>query len=81
MMSAVKPGGLFLLEGYRPEQVDYRTGGPPKREHMYTREWLQTTFTGWEILVLEDYDAVIHEGQAHDGISALIDLVARKIDG
>ena len=81
MQSAVKPGGLFLLEGYRPEQVDYRTGGPPKREHMYTREWLQTTFTGWEILVLEDYDAVIHEGQAHDGMSALIDLVARKIDG
>jgi len=29
-------------------------------------------------VVLEDYDAVIHEGQAHDGMSALIDLVARK---
>jgi SAM-dependent methyltransferase len=78
MMSAVKPGGFFLLEGYRPEQVDYGTGGPPRREHMYTREWLRTTFANWEILVLEDYDAVIHEGQAHDGMSALIDLVARR---
>ena len=27
---------------------------------------------------LEDYDAVIQEGQAHNGLSALIDLVARK---
>jgi len=78
MKSAVAPGGLFLLEGYRPEQVDYRTGGPPRREHMYTRDWLQTTFADWEILVLEDYDAVIQEGQAHNGMSALIDLVARK---
>ena len=78
MESAVAPGGLFLLEGYRPEQVDYRTGGPPRREHMYTREWLQRTFFGWEILVLEGYDAEIHEGQAHKGMSALIDLVARK---
>ena len=78
MMSAVAPGGLFLLEGYRPEQVDYRTGGPPRRDHMYTREWLEATFSGWEILVIEDYDAVLHEGQAHDGKSALIDLVARK---
>jgi hypothetical protein len=74
----VGPGGLFLLEGYRSEQVDYGTGGPPRREHMYTREWLQSTFADWEMLVLEDYDAVIQEGQAHDGMSALIDLVARK---
>ena len=32
----------------------------------------------WEILLLEDYDAMIREGQARNGMSALIDLVARK---
>jgi cyclopropane fatty-acyl-phospholipid synthase-like methyltransferase len=78
MKSAVEPGGLFFLEGYRPEQVDYGTGGPPRREHMYTREWLEHTFSDWKILVLNDYDAVIQEGHAHSGMSALIDLVARK---
>jgi protein-L-isoaspartate O-methyltransferase len=78
MQSAVTPGGLFLVEGYRPEQVAYRTGGPPRREHMYTREWLETIFSGWEILVLDAYDAVLQEGHAHSGMSALIDLVARK---
>ncbi|HEX7272075.1 MAG TPA: class I SAM-dependent methyltransferase [Casimicrobiaceae bacterium] len=78
MQSAVMPGGLFLLEGYRPEQVDYATGGPPRRDHMYTREWLQRVFSSWEIFALDAYDAVIAEGQAHRGMSALIDLVARK---
>ena len=78
MQSAVKPGGLFLLEGYRPEQVDYATGGPPRREHMYTREWLEHIFLGWNILALNAYDTVIREGQAHNGMSALIDLVAKK---
>jgi SAM-dependent methyltransferase len=78
MKSAIEPGGLFLLEGYRPEQVDYGTGGPPRREHMYTRAWLEDQFSDWDILVLGDYDAVIREGQAHNGMSALIDLVARK---
>jgi SAM-dependent methyltransferase len=78
MKSAVEPGGLFLLEGYRPEQVGYRTGGPPRPDHMYTREWLEQMFTGWQIFLLEAYDAVIQEGQAHNGLSALIDLVARK---
>ncbi len=78
MKSAVEDGGLFLLEGYRPEQVDYGTGGPPRREHMYTRAWLESMFSGWEILVLKDYDEVIQEGHAHNGMSALIDMVARK---
>jgi SAM-dependent methyltransferase len=78
MKRATKPGGLVLLEGYRPEQVDYGTGGPPRREHMYTREWLESQFADWEILLLESYDAEIHEGKGHSGMSALIDLVARK---
>ncbi len=78
MKRAVAPGGLFVLEGYRPEQVDNGTGGPPRRDHMYTREWLESEFSEWEILELNDYDAVIHEGRAHGGMSALIDLVARK---
>jgi hypothetical protein len=78
MKSAVKQDGLFLLEGYRPEQVDFGTGGPPRREHMYTRVWLESMFSDWEILVLKDYDDVIREGRAHNGMSALIDLVARK---
>jgi SAM-dependent methyltransferase len=78
MMHAVRPGGLLLLEGYRPEQVDYCTGGPPHRENMYTRDWLERQFSDWDIVELSAYDAVIHEGQGHSGLSALIDLVARK---
>lgn len=78
MQSAVAPGGLFLLEGYRPEQVDYGTGGPPQREHMYTRGWLQQLFAGWDILALDAYDARLDEGPGHAGLSAVIDLVARK---
>lgn len=78
MKSAVRAGGLILLEGYRPEQVDYGTGGPPRRENMYTREWLESQFADWDILELSAYDMEIHEGHGHSGISALIDLVARK---
>lgn len=78
MQRAVRPGGLMLLEGYRPEQVGYRTGGPGKCQHLYTRDWLEATFAGWELLHLDAYDAEIREGTGHAGLSALIDLVARK---
>jgi len=78
MRAAVAPGGLLLLEGYRPEQVDYGTGGPPRREHMYTREWLAQEFRDWDVLLLDAYDADVREGRGHSGMSALIDLVARR---
>jgi len=75
---ALKPGGLLLLEGYRPKQLDYRTGGPPIVENLYTEEMLREAFSDLAILELNQYDAVIEEGTAHKGMSALIDLVARK---
>jgi SAM-dependent methyltransferase len=78
MKEAVKPGGYFLLEGYRPEQVAYGTGGPGVVENMYTREWLLQTFRGWEVVELDAYDAELSEGKGHSGMSAVIDLVARR---
>lgn len=78
MQSAVKSGGLFLLEGYRPEQLQYRTGGPGAIENLYTREWIEHAFADWQILSLREYDAVLSEGTRHSGMSALIDVVARK---
>ncbi|MBR0552811.1 class I SAM-dependent methyltransferase [Stakelama marina] len=74
----LKPGGVLLLEGYRPKQLDYGTGGPPVAENMYTEALLREAFEGWDIVKLESYDAEIHEGSGHGGMSALIDLVARR---
>jgi len=74
----LRPGGTLLVHGYRPEQVDYGTGGPPIRENMYTEELLAEAFGDLEIEVLQSYDAEIAEGTGHLGMSALIDLVATK---
>lgn len=78
MKRAVRPGGLILLQGYRPEQIENGTGGPPHRDHMYTRALLLDAFSGFDLLHLEEHDTVIREGRGHDGLSALIDLVARR---
>lgn len=78
MKNTVKPGGLFLLEGYRPEELAYGTGGELDENRLYTRAWLQQQFRDWDILALDEYDTELHEGSAHNGLSALVDLVARK---
>lgn len=75
---STRPGGLVLLHGYTPEQIELGTGGPPFAENMYTEEQLQRDFEGWEILECRAYEREVQEGSAHVGQSALIDFVARK---
>lgn len=78
MQNAVKPGGLLLLHGYTPKQLEYKTGGPPSVDHLYTPELLRDAFAGWDIRELLEYEDDLAEGAGHKGRSALIDLVARK---
>lgn len=78
IQQCLKPGGLLLLEGYAPRQIGYKAGGPSQVENLYTVEMLRAAFAEMEIVELRDYDAVIKEGPGHNGISALVDLVARK---
>lgn len=78
MKRAVKPGGVLMIEGYGLKQLEYKTGGPDIPEHLYTLDLMRESFADMETLVLEEYDAELHEGAGHKGTSALIDLVARK---
>jgi 2-polyprenyl-3-methyl-5-hydroxy-6-metoxy-1,4-benzoquinol methylase len=78
MKRALAPGGLLLLQGYTPRQLAYGTGGPPHAENMYTAAMLAPAFDDLEILHLAEHDDVISEGKGHDGMSALVDLVARR---
>jgi len=75
---AIAPGGLLVLQGYRPKQVEYGTGGPSAPDNLYTEDLLRAAFGGLEILHLASHDDVLDEGPRHRGMSALIDLVARK---
>ncbi len=78
IVRTLKPQGLLILQGYRPEQIAYATGGPKQVEHLYTEALLREQFKSLDILQLVSHDAVIEEGRGHSGTSALIDLVARK---
>jgi len=74
----LKPGGLLILQGYTPKQIEFATGGPGNPANMYTAELLREWFGDWNILHLAEHESVISEGTHHHGMSALIDLVAKK---
>ncbi len=75
---ALKAGGLFLLEGYTPKQLEYKTGGPSALANLYTESQLREELAGFDILHLAAYDTELSEGNGHKGMSAVVDVVARK---
>jgi 2-polyprenyl-3-methyl-5-hydroxy-6-metoxy-1,4-benzoquinol methylase len=74
----LKPGGIFILQGYTPKQLEYKTGGPSLIEHLYTEELIRDLAKNFEILDLCCYEKELNEGARHAGMSALLGLVAKK---
>jgi SAM-dependent methyltransferase len=78
MRKALKTGGLLILQGYTPKQLDYGTGGPKELENLYTRDLLEKTFGDFHDVKFVEQELEMHEGAGHGGMSAVIGLTARK---
>jgi SAM-dependent methyltransferase len=74
----LKSGGLFILQGYTPKQLEYKTGGPSLIEHLYTEEMIRELSQDFEVLDLQCYEKELSEGARHTGMSALLGMVAKK---
>ncbi len=78
MVQCLKPGGLLILQGYTPLQIEYKTGGPGILANLYTEAQLRSDFANMDMLELRWYEDDLAEGQHHLGRSALVGMRARK---
>jgi SAM-dependent methyltransferase len=78
VVQALRPGGVFLLEAYTPQQLEFRTGGPPTVELLMTSSSLTEELEGLDMLLNHEITRDIHEGRLHDGPSAVVQVLARK---
>lgn len=72
---AIKPSGVFFLEGYRPEQLNYKTGGPPVASMMISKETLVDELPNFVFSHLETLDRVVNEGINHNGLGAVVQAI------
>jgi hypothetical protein len=73
---ALRPGGVFLLEAYRPEQLELGSGGPKEVALLPTLAQLRDELAGLELVVARDVVREIVEGAFHGGPSATVQIVA-----
>lgn len=78
MIASLKPGGVLILQGYTPKQIEYKTGGPSQLENLYTENVVRDLLQSLKIKEMVLTEQVISEGCAHNGMSALMGVVAVK---
>ncbi len=74
--AALRPGGMFILEAYTPEQLEYGTGGPPSKEMMMDRVSLKEELAGLDSIHLVETVREVHEGEFHNGTGTVVQLIA-----
>ncbi len=72
----LRPGGVFLLEAYRPEQLAYGTGGPRDPALLMTLDALKTELAPLSFEIGREVDREIEEGSFHSGRSATVQVLA-----
>lgn len=78
IIRALKPGAIFLLEAYTPEQLPLGTGGPKDLSMLMSKSIIDQELTSLKSLVCRELRRTIHEGKYHHGESAVIQYIGQK---
>ena len=79
VVEALRPGGIFLIEAFTPDQLGTEgTGGPSDPDMLLTVEKLTAELAGLEVLFAREIVRPVNEGDYHKGDCAVVQFIARK---
>ena len=77
--TSLRPGGVFLLEGYTPKQLEYGTGGPPDPALLMQLDELRRELTPLRLRHGVELVREVREGKLHTGKGAVVQVIADKV--
>ncbi|RMG18562.1 MAG: class I SAM-dependent methyltransferase [Bacteroidetes bacterium] len=78
-LKALKSGGFWVQEAYHPSQLQFKTGGPPRKELLYSLQDLLDDFQGQlELHIAREIQREVIEGAYHTGMAAVVQLFGQK---
>lgn len=80
LINSVKPGGRIVFELYSKRQLEFKTGGPPNINMLFSIDEIKGYLENFsvDIIKLEEIITTRHEGKMHNGQSAVIQGEIRK---
>ncbi|HUR56951.1 MAG TPA: methyltransferase domain-containing protein [Opitutaceae bacterium] len=76
--AGLRPGGVFVMEAYRPAQLGYGTGGPKDVTLLPTLNELRAELGDLDFLIAREIERDVREGGGHTGPSAVVQVLARR---
>lgn len=78
ILAGLKPGGVFLLEAYRPDQIHYGTGGGRDISVMQSKDSLLAELGELNFSHLVELEREVIEGTFHTGMGAVVQAIGVK---
>lgn len=78
VVAGLRPGGVFVLEAYTPNQIGRGTGGPSHPELTMRLSALKDELEGLEFVLGQEIEREIQEGKFHAGLSSVVQVLAHK---
>lgn len=75
---SLKPGGIVLLEAYAKAQLTRNTGGPKDSDMLMTINDVQTAFPNCEVILCQEIEREVIEGEYHSGLASVVQFIAKK---
>lgn len=79
LASWLRPGGVFVLEAYGPEQLARGTGGPKDAALLAPLETIVSELAGLEVVHRAATVRAVNEGVFHTGEASVVQAVARRL--
>lgn len=77
-LRGLAPGGVFVLEGFTPRQLELGTGGPKSRELLMELEIIRQELPGLRFEIAREIEREVVEGKHHKGAAAVLQILAVK---
>lgn len=77
-IDGLRTGGVMLIEAYTPQQLEFKTGGPPTADMMMTSVRLKEELKGLDFIYIKECVRDIYEGEFHTGAGAVVQALAVK---
>lgn len=78
VVRGLRPGGLFVLEAYTPDQLGRGTGGPADPDMLASLAVLRQELAGLELLHAHELEREVSEGSYHTGVASVVQIVGRR---
>lgn len=81
----LKPGGVIIFEAFSKNHLSLRrknpkVGGPADLDMLFSKTELIADFDNYEVLLLEEEEILLNEGNYHIGKGSVIRFVGRKLN-